>query len=127
ERRGWLDVPKDERRVHRKAVPRLGGVAIFAAVVVSLSTLFFIENDLTRALRANGLRSVVMLSPAILVLALGIYDDFRGTNARVKLTVLTLTGSLFYFAGGRVEAISVPFIGSLPLPAVLGFVLTVFW
>ncbi|HMF54756.1 MAG TPA: MraY family glycosyltransferase [Pyrinomonadaceae bacterium] len=127
ERMGWLDVPRDERKIHLKAVPRLGGVAIFASIIVSLCALFFVENDLTRALRANGLHSIIVLSPAILVLVLGIYDDFKGTNARVKLVALTLTGSLFYFMGGRIEAISVPFVGSLPLPAAVGFVLTVLW
>src|SRR5439155_20707862 len=31
EAHGWLDQPKDSRRVHRRAVPRVGGLAVVAA------------------------------------------------------------------------------------------------
>ena len=36
---GWLDYPA-ERRVHSKAVPRLGGVAIFVAFVLASLLLY---------------------------------------------------------------------------------------
>lgn len=127
ERMNWLDVPVDERRVHQKAVPRLGGVSIFAAVAISLSLLFFIDNNLTKALRAGGTRPLLVLSPAVLVLLVGIYDDFKGTNARFKFAALSLITALFYYLGGRIEAVSLPFVGSRPLPTVLSFMLTVFW
>lgn len=31
---GFMDIPKDERRVHKKAMPLSGGLAIFLAVLV---------------------------------------------------------------------------------------------
>ena len=34
---GAMDVPKDERRMHNKAMPRFGGVAIYAGIMVSLA------------------------------------------------------------------------------------------
>ena len=52
ERLGWLDVPRDGRRVHGRAVPRLGGVAISLSVGLALSTLLFADNLLTQAIRA---------------------------------------------------------------------------
>jgi UDP-GlcNAc:undecaprenyl-phosphate GlcNAc-1-phosphate transferase len=33
---GAIDVPKDGRRVHKKPIPRLGGLAIFIAFLLSI-------------------------------------------------------------------------------------------
>ena len=33
---GAMDIPKDNRRMHKTPIPRLGGLAIFAAFVVSV-------------------------------------------------------------------------------------------
>ena len=122
-----LDVPKDSRRLHTKAIPRLGGVAIYLSCLTSLSMLPFVDNLLTQTLK--GLSSEIFLAivPATLVLALGIIDDLRGTNATVKFSVLGLIATLFYFLGGHIEALSIPFIGPVQLPPSLSFVLTILW
>ena len=38
---GAIDVPKDERRMHHKPIPRLGGLAIFAGFMASI--LLFVD------------------------------------------------------------------------------------
>ena len=42
---GAIDVPKDERRMHHKPIPRLGGLAIFAGFMASI--LLFVDIRLT--------------------------------------------------------------------------------
>src|SRR5205814_723982 len=44
ERHRLVDEPKDNRRVHQKAVPRLGGVAIFLSILIALSVLALVNN-----------------------------------------------------------------------------------
>jgi len=127
ERLNLLDVPLDERRMHRKAVPRLGGVAIYLACVIALSALPLVDNMLTQTLRTYTAEIFVALIPATFVLFLGIYDDLRGTNATVKFASLGLIATLFFIMGGRIEVLSIPFIGSVHLPATISFVVTVFW
>lgn len=127
ERFRLLDVPLDGRRVHTSAIPRLGGVAIFLSCLVALSTLPFVDNVLTQSLRERTSEIFVTLIPATLVLLLGVYDDLRGTNATVKFVALGLIASLFYALGGRVEALSLPLLGSIPLPSAVSFLITVFW
>ena len=122
-----LDVPTDSRRLHTKAIPRLGGVAIYISCVIALSALPFFDNLLTQSLRARSSEILVALIPTTLVLVLGIVDDLRGTNATVKFTVLGLLASLFYVLGGHIETLTVPFVGSIALPPVVSFVLTVLW
>ena len=127
ERFRLLDVPKDARRLHTKATSRLGGVAIYLSCLISLSALPFVDNLLTQALRARSSEILVALIPTTLVLMLGIVDDLRGTNATVKFTVLGLIASLFYYLGGHIDTLTVPFVGSVALPQALSFVLTVLW
>jgi UDP-GlcNAc:undecaprenyl-phosphate GlcNAc-1-phosphate transferase len=122
-----FDVPVDGRRVHTRAIPRLGGVAIYLTCLLTLSALPFVDNLLTQTLRQYTSEVFIVLIPGTLVLLLGVYDDLRGTNATVKFIVLGLIAALFYAMGGRIEALSVPFIGSVHLPAFVSFVVTVFW
>lgn len=122
-----LDVPTDGRRVHKHGIPRLGGVAIFASMVIALSTLPFISNLLTQALRGHTSELFIVLVPTALVLLLGVYDDLRGANAVVKFVGLGVIATLFYGMGGRIETLAIPFLGSIHFPPAVGFFITVFW
>jgi len=122
-----LDVPVDGRRVHTSAIPRLGGVAIYISLLLALSSLFLVSNLVTETLAYYSSIFLKVLIPASLVLALGVYDDLRGTNAVVKFVGLGLIASLFYAMGGRIEALAIPFVGIVHFPAAVSFVLTVFW
>lgn len=127
ERFKLLDVPTDGRRVHKSAIPRLGGIAIYAAILLALSILPLLSNLLTQSLRAYTSGLFVVLVPATLVLILGVYDDLRGTNAFVKFLGLGLIAALFYALGGRIETLPIPFGGTIHLPSIIGFLITVFW
>lgn len=127
ERYGWMDKPRDDRRVHERPVPRLGGVAIFSAMLLALAILPFIHNHLTRSLSSSQQQLLTVVVPATLALLLGVYDDFRGTNARFKFLTQALVGLLFYALGGRIEVLSIPLVGTVALPPILGCALTVLW
>ena len=127
ERYDLLDVPTGDRHLHLTAVPRLGGVAIFLSCLIALSTLPFVDNLLTQYLSEHRPEMLLAFIPATLVLLVGAYDDVRGTNAIVKFLILGLIASLFYVLGGRIDALSIPFVGSVQLPAAISFIITVLW
>jgi UDP-GlcNAc:undecaprenyl-phosphate GlcNAc-1-phosphate transferase len=127
ERFGLLDEHRDDRRVHRRSVPRLGGVAIFLAAVIALSALPFIHNSLTQALGQVRWRFIAIFIPATLVFLLGVYDDLRGSKAPLKFAIQALAGALLFVLGGKIEVLSIPFIGTIELPVVVSFALTVIW
>ncbi len=127
ERYALLDSSLDERRVHQKAVPRLGGIAIFLSVSIALSSLLLVHNVLTQAVRLELKPILSVLGCGFLVLLLGIYDDIRGANATVKLLALGGVTILFYAVGGRIGGLSIPFVGQVTLPPILGFALTMVW
>lgn len=122
-----LDVPTDGRRIHRTAVPRLGGFALYLSCLIALSLLPFVDNLLTQTLSAMKPEFLTLFVPATLVLLLGGYDDLRGANAIVKFVGLGLISTLFYAMGGRIDALSIPLFGSVELPPLLSFVITVVW
>jgi UDP-GlcNAc:undecaprenyl-phosphate GlcNAc-1-phosphate transferase len=122
-----LDVPLDGRRVHRTAIPRLGGFALFISCVSALSMLPFVDNLLTQTLSGMKHEFLTLFIPATLVLLLGAYDDLRGTNAVVKFVGLGLIATLFYAMGGRIDALSIPLVGSVQLAPLASFVITVVW
>src|SRR6266404_5247258 len=127
ERYRLVDEPQDDRRVHLKAVPRLGGVAILASLLVSLSVLLPLNNLLTQTLRPDRRGIVVFLVCGFLVLLLGVFDDLHGANAKVKFAGLAGVAALFYLLGGRIVTLSIPFVGGVTLHSILGFLLHLIW
>jgi UDP-GlcNAc:undecaprenyl-phosphate GlcNAc-1-phosphate transferase len=122
-----LDVPLDGRRVHTIAIPRLGGLALYFSCLAGLSMLPFLDNLLTQTLSGFKAEFLTLFVPATLVLLLGGYDDLRGANAVVKFAGLGLIATLFYAMGGRIDALSIPFLGSAQLPPLLSYVITIVW
>jgi len=86
---GALDVP-DRRKVHDRPTPRLGGLAVFGGIVVAL------------ALHGAPERSTTLLLVASAgLLVVGMFDDFGGVSARVRL-VAQVVASLVVLQGGVV-------------------------
>jgi UDP-GlcNAc:undecaprenyl-phosphate GlcNAc-1-phosphate transferase len=71
---GALDVPTDRPRVHKKPIPRIGGVAIVAGILVP-GALFVTDDG----------PYLGILIGTLCVAALGLVDDIRGLKPNVKL------------------------------------------
>jgi UDP-GlcNAc:undecaprenyl-phosphate GlcNAc-1-phosphate transferase len=123
----WLDVPHDYRRLHTAPVPRLGGVAVFVSVMLSLASLPFIDNLVTHGLEDQWRGVAAVLASSTIVFLFGVYDDLVGASAKWKVVAQAVAAVLLYYLGGRVDALTVPFVGSFQLPPVLGFALTLVW
>ena len=68
---GAIDVPKDERRMHKIPIPRMGGLAIFIGFLVS----FLVFGEMNRELQGI-LLGAVLLVVLSLVLILVVHPDF---------------------------------------------------
>src|SRR4051794_37403683 len=124
---GWLDVPLDDRRVHHKAIPRVGGLAILISVLIALLSLPLVDNLVTQSLLQDKWLLLMIFAPAVLVTLLGLYDDIKGANARVKFIALIIAGTVFYAMGGRIDNLSLPFFDSIHLPMVVSYLATILW
>ena len=87
-----FDFP-EERKIHKKPIPSLGGVAIFAGVICTLSYFYPL-------LLTNANLSYIILA-MLIIFFFGVMDDLVGLSARKKLfgqvivvLLLTLKGGL---------------------------------
>lgn len=121
-----FDVPDNVRKVHVKAIPRLGGIAVVLAMLTPIAALPLHDNDIARALFADVTLVWAFALGAVGIVALGLYDDLRGADAKLKFAVQFVVAIGLWFAGFRIDAIggSMGFaldVGLLSLP------ITVLW
>lgn len=85
---GAVDIPKDERRMHKKPVPRNGGMAIFFGCLVSI--LCFANLD----------RRIISIFVGATILAVvGIIDDSRGLGYKIKFIMQILAATVVVVGG----------------------------
>lgn len=117
---GAVDVPDDERRVHKRPIPRLGGLAIFYGFLVAL--LCF-ANPIDEQMRGIIIGSLIIVGVSII-------DDVKQLRALIKLAAQILAAAVAVIHDVRITAISVPsFIvesGVLQLGA-LSIPITMIW
>ena len=120
---GIIDKPKDERRVHKKPIPRFGGMGIFLGSMAAL----IIPAGM------NDRIQVAMLGGALMYL-LGIIDDILDIKPLVKFTGQVAIASIVYALGVRITFISNFFSlklaysnTNLMLSAGVGYLITVLW
>ena len=124
---GAVAQPDSGRHIHSLPTPRLGGVAIYIAFIATFLCVPFLGNMVSQSFRDNLLKFVALLAPATFILLFGVYDDFRGASAPLKLTFQGTAAAMVYAAGYRIENLSTPFGGYLSLPAVWSFLVTILW
>ncbi|HEU0335372.1 MAG TPA: MraY family glycosyltransferase [Gaiellaceae bacterium] len=112
---GVVDRPEG-RRLNRRPVPRLGGLAIFLGLLVP--SLAFL--DLSGEMRG------ILLGAAV-ACVVGAVDDFRGLSPPVKLAGQVLAASIPTMFGVWIDHFTFPFVGVVDLPAWVGVPLTVVW
>lgn len=95
---GAIDVPKDNRRMHDHPIPRMGGLAI--AIAFLLSTFLFVELD-------QELQGILLGS--IMILVLGILDDCMTLPALPKFVVQILSAIVVVMHGCSVRYVTNPF------------------
>jgi UDP-GlcNAc:undecaprenyl-phosphate GlcNAc-1-phosphate transferase len=113
---GVVDEPGERRRIHLRAVPRLGGVAIFLGLFVP--ALAFLE--LGEAYRG-------ILLGAAFATTVGMVDDFRGLPWWGKLGGQVAAAGIAVQAGVVIDRFTFPLVGVHDLPSWLGVVLTIVW
>ena len=115
---------RDHRRVHRKVVTRLGGIAIYIAFLMAVGLAFLLERG--PAMVGFSSAFVAMFAGGTLILGLGIYDDIRGADARKKFCVQIIAAFILILFGFKVVRITSPFSGSIEL-GFLAVPLTILW
>jgi UDP-GlcNAc:undecaprenyl-phosphate/decaprenyl-phosphate GlcNAc-1-phosphate transferase len=112
---GAVDRP-DERRLNRRPIPRLGGLAIFLGIIVP--ALAFLD--------LSGETRGVLLGAAVATVV-GAVDDFRGLAPSTKLAGQVFAAAIPTAFGVWIDHFTFPFLGAVDLPAWVGVPISIVW
>jgi len=126
-----FDIPDQFRKIHVRAVPRLGGIAVVIAFFTPIFALVvgwsvFQQGSIAAALAGDAKLVLAFALGSLAIVALGVFDDLKGADAKLKFAVQIAVASAMYGAGFRIEHIG----GSVGLSFDLGllsFPLTIVW
>jgi UDP-GlcNAc:undecaprenyl-phosphate GlcNAc-1-phosphate transferase len=120
---GAIDVPGD-RRVHRNRVPRLGGLAVVAAMLAALAI----------GVAVGGVKPLGelpqllwLLAGTLSVVTIGAIDDVRSLGPWPKLAVEVVAGVMALAGGYGFSAVTNPFTGGYIALGVFGAPITLLW
>lgn len=117
-KKGFLDVPKDERRVHKKPIPVGGGIAM--VISVSILMVYFLPIN----------KNLILTLIASLIIAIsGLYDDKEGLSPKLKFLFQILAAVILIIGGMKIEFFTNPFDShdALLILNILSIPVTIFW
>jgi UDP-GlcNAc:undecaprenyl-phosphate/decaprenyl-phosphate GlcNAc-1-phosphate transferase len=122
---GALDHP-GVRTVHRRPIPRIGGVAIFLSAFTAIVSVLLLDADVASESRSIRLQLAALLGTATFIFLVGLVDDIRGLPARVKLLAELAASIALCIVGVRISRFAVTDHLVLSLGG-WGSLLTVLW
>jgi UDP-GlcNAc:undecaprenyl-phosphate GlcNAc-1-phosphate transferase len=123
-RLGVIDHPSD-RKVHPKATPTMGGLAMYAGFLVGLGLSRFLP--FFADMNAKSAEPLAALVACTAMVGLGAVDDKRGTSALAKLTAQIFIGGLLILLGVQVLYFWLPGAGIVSVSSDLAVLLTLLW
>jgi len=120
-----VDVP-GIRKVHSKAIPRIGGVAIFVSMIGLVIPVLLLPNAVGETFRLIQSKITALLAAAGFIFLVGLIDDVRGLRVRTRLLCQLAAALVVCSAGIRIE--SIPIADRLTVEfGRFSWLFTVFW
>jgi UDP-GlcNAc:undecaprenyl-phosphate GlcNAc-1-phosphate transferase len=119
---GLVDQPDHIRKFHTKPIPRIGGISIFIAYLISVALLL-----LSPILAGNMIRDHLdvirkLIPAATIVFFAGLLDDLLGLKAWQKFVAQLAASALAICAGVQISGIA-----GHPLPSWFAIPVTLLW
>ncbi len=92
-----IDIPKDKRRVHKKPIPLIGGLAIFYGFIISVLCFAVIDRQV-----------MGLLFGSVIIVTVGVIDDMKALNAKLKLVFQIIAASIAIYFGIEIQYIANP-------------------
>ena len=128
---GAIDVPKDERRMHKNAMPKFGGPAVIFGFLISIIYLIIVMNiehtiDLFGE-NGYGRKLIGMLLGIIVIAITCICDDIKPIKPIAKLSGQLLAAAIAVYFGIIIDDITIPFLTTEIAQDIFNIILTVGW
>lgn len=126
---GALDIPKESRKIHKKPMPRLGGLAViagFAVSVIYLLVTMSIEKTINIFDGENYYIKLIGFFSGSIVLGLFCFvDDLKNINPFIKLIGQILAATIVALCGIQIERIS--FFPTIITEEISSILVTIVW
>jgi UDP-GlcNAc:undecaprenyl-phosphate GlcNAc-1-phosphate transferase len=123
---GWLDPPRLGRHVHTVAVPRLGGIAIYASFMVVAVVVLLAPARLRLSFVPPIKLTIALLGSALVIFLLGLLDDLYGVGPYGKLLVQVVAATFLFTGGFGIHRLDLISSGQI-LHSFIGLPLTILW
>jgi UDP-GlcNAc:undecaprenyl-phosphate GlcNAc-1-phosphate transferase len=123
-KRNWVALP-DERKMHTVATPDVGGIAMFAGVVVALGLAWQMDR-FSPLFRGNSEPRGILLA-ALLILVIGVIDDVRELSAPARVLATVGAAMILVQSGVTMFYFRIPFFGVIQLSSDWVPIVTVVW
>lgn len=98
-RKNLYDIP-NERKIHKNAIPRLGGICFLPSMFVAFLLAIFVFDHVTGRTEVTlSLWSCMFFISLMLIYGVGLVDDIIGLDAMVKFIVQIMAASLMPLSG----------------------------
>lgn len=128
---GAVDVPKDKRRMHKRAMPRFGGPAVILGFLVSVSYLLIVmsleDSIILNGPEHYGKQLLGMFLGIIIIAITGIVDDIKSIKPLTKLAGQLLAAIVAVSFGIRIQSIDTSIIQTAQLSDALSAIITIIW
>lgn len=128
---GAVDLPKDERRINKKPMPRLGGLAVIAGFVVSIIYLLIIMN-IEGSINLFGeenyyIKLIGFFIGAIILGIVCFVDDIKNIHPLTKLAGQLIAAIIVVSTGTVMKDIDLPILKDLFANQAFSIILTLGW
>lgn len=89
---GYLDIPKDNRRMHKRPMPIAGGVAIYLAATVAILVFIPLNKNI-----------ISLLIGSTVILISGLLDDKYSISPKAKIFFQLVAGLIIALSGSQIE------------------------
>ena len=131
EKIGAIDIPKDDRRMRKKSIPKLGGIAVitgFAISLIYLISVMNIEGSINLFDENLYFKKLIGVGLGVVIITItGVIDDTKTLKPLQKLFGQVLAAIVAVSFGIRISAEDIPFIQNTELANELSMVVTVIW
>ncbi len=128
---GAVDVPKDQRRMHKKAMPKFGGPAVILGFLVAIIYLLIVKSfentiDLFGP-EQYGMKLLGMFLGIIVISIFCVMDDIVTIKPMVKLIGQVLAAIVVVAFGMRIDEVTPAFLATEELKEAFSIILTIGW
>lgn len=131
EKIGAIDIPKDDRRMRKKSIPKLGGLAVIAGFAISLIYLISvmnIEGSINLFDENSYFRKLIGVGLGVIIITItGVIDDTKTLKPLQKLFGQVLAAMVAVAFGIQIDSADIPFITNVELANEISMIVTVIW